>query len=745
MQKLFKNSKQIMAFVFAFVILAMSLFTGNISITAQACDVSKVDYWDGTLATKFESGKGTEEDPYIIATAEQLAYCCLAQGVSKSSNVYYKVADSVKTFVMQPESIVDLDVLLKLDSPEAVNEYFTALDGKVNWMSQFNGQSFNGNFDGNGATVYGLYATSEGTQREDVGLFPQYDGGTKVGSRLYTNTCKNIAVKNSYFYSKRRMGAIAGASYLVGYGAKVDGMLTVDSCAVVNCYMTGIGEWNYFQEQGVVVGGGSGDIMELKNIFVKDVYAYNTERKANINIVGNGSSRKVANKYANVLSDSVILGTAPYGIDYYSATIHEPTSYVNVVTDFPSGKVALATPTWESKKTEKDYTDCIFSVTETGVAFKAAANMLNWKDTWFMGANGPELRVFHNDLELITTHTTHVWQCHCCGLESAGGVTEHSFVFVGGEVKGDGSDVYMCSECEYVCSHNEQTLPEYDAGDCVTASGVYSRCKFCDWYIVTDVGGIPGHKFTYVAKDIGDCETEGHEEYWECSVCENKFTSDDVYASMNTAASDAALNTGFGPHTKECDDNGDAIVLYDDNGHWYKCSVNGGRLDYESNDLGEDGFIKHKFKNSKCEDCGYVCKDHNYEATGNIAVAHSCTNDEESEIKCTRCGKKTSVVTKAASHSIIKMEKVLPDDRTEGTKEHYKCDVCKQLYLDAEGKVKAEKATLVIPKVLSEEYLKQIGADLGYTSPSTNDSLASVLSVLALAGAALVITRKVKR
>ena len=744
MQKLFKNSKQIMAFVFAFVILAASLFVGNISITAEACDVENVVYWNGSLANKFASGKGTEDNPYIIETAEQLAYCCLGQNPSTSSNKYYKVADHVKTFVLQPENIVDLDVLLSLESPEAVASYFENLEGKINWISKFNGLSFNGNFDGNGATVYGLYATTDGTQREDVGLFPQYDGGTQVGNKRYFNVCKNIAVKNSYLYSKRRLGVIAGASYLAGYGAKIDGKLTVDSCAIENCYVTGIGSWNFFQEQGVVVGGGSGDIMVLQNILVKDVYAFNTEQEARINLIGNGSSKKAKEQYQNAISNSIILGTPPYGLDYFSSTVHEPYIYTNVVTDMPSGKVDLGTPTWQSPTTPRDYTDRIFSVTETGVAFKAAANMLDWNNVWFMGENGPELRVFHTGIELITTYTTHLWKCDCCGLESAGGVTEHNFVFVGDEIKGNGSDVYMCTECGYVCAHNEQTAAEYDPGDCVTSAGVYTRCKFCDWYFADQLEAIPGHKLSHVAADIGDCENEGNKEYWECTVCANKFATDDVLAPMNTAVSDEWISTGFGPHKKDCDEDGKEIILYDDNGHWYKCSVNGGRLDYESNDIGEDGFIKHTFKKSKCIDCGYVCKDHNYQLTGALESAHSCTTDEKSELKCTRCGAKTSEVTKLASHVIVKVDRVPANDKMEGTKEHYKCDVCKEIYVDAEGKVKAENATLVIPKVLSEEYLKQLGADLGTVSPSTSDSLASVVAVLALAGVALVASRKVK-
>ncbi len=676
--------KKIISIILSISLILFIIPFGSYGLITEACDVSKIDYWDGTLATKFESGVGSEADPYIIATAEQLAFCCLGQNPNTSSNKYYKVSDNVKTFVMQPESIVDINELLVLENADAVNEYFAALEGKLNWIEKFNRQSFNGHFDGNGATVYGLYATSEGTQSVDVALFPQYDGGTKVGNRLFTNTCKNIQLKNSYLYSKRRLGGIVGAAYLTNYGANIDGKITIDTCAVVNCYMEAIGNWSFYQDQGVVAGGGLSDVIELKNIFVNGTYAYNTERQAMINLIGNGSSRKVADKYVNTLSDSIVLGTPPYGLDFYNDKVHQPYAYTNVVTDFPSGVVDLATPTWQSATIQFDYTDHIFSVTEKGAAFKAAANMLDWKNVWFMSENGPELQVFHTGVQLITDSKTHVWKCDCCGLESADGVTNHNFILVGSEIKGDGTDVYMCSECEYVCQHNEQTVPEYDVGDCVTASGVYARCKFCDWYIVTDVGGISGHKLTYVASDIGNCEVEGHKEYWLCSVCNNKFTSDNVYAPMNTAVSDEYLSTGFGPHFKEETEDGGFVILYDENGHWYKCAVNGGRLDKDNNDLGEDGYIKHNFKNTICIDCGYQCINHNLISTGEITSRGDCYNDELSEVRCTRCGYKSSVVTKKAGHTLYKYNIVnyCYAETTNSDDFCYKCEDCKKYFSD---------------------------------------------------------------
>jgi len=39
------------------------------------------DIWDGSIATEFAGGNGTEEEPYLIKTASQLAY--LSKGLAQ--------------------------------------------------------------------------------------------------------------------------------------------------------------------------------------------------------------------------------------------------------------------------------------------------------------------------------------------------------------------------------------------------------------------------------------------------------------------------------------------------------------------------------------------------------------------------------------------------------------------------------------------------------------------------------------
>ncbi len=771
MTKLFKNSKQVFALVVVFAVLAVSLFTGSINnITADACDTSKVVYWNGTKASSFAGGDGSEGNPYIIKTAEQLALCCLGQTPATSTGKYYKVDDSVRIFVLQPQSVVNLDTLLGLDNAEAVKNYLTGLSGVKNWQSQFNWRSFNGNFDGNGATIYGLYADGVAASMDDVGLFPQYDGGYSNGTGIVANTCKNIAVKNSYFKSKRRLGAITGASYGKGYGADVNGIIYYDKIAVINCYMTAVGNINYFNEQGILVDGGANDVSVLTNCLVKGNYAFNTEQVKNMGVVAAGDRNGIKDNNGNIVkskfSNSIVLGTDPFRKQYYNDLVFmnakDPvtgstvrTFFENIITDQPAGKVTVTNPSgWGSSTSTAEFAENnVKQVTATGFDFQAAASVLDWENIWFMTEDGPELREFHGAINKVVTNTTHVWECADCGLQSPGGVAEHNFVLQGTEVKGDGTDVYACSVCGHTCSHGSQTAAAYDPGDCVTASGIYTRCNYCDWYIVTDIGEVPGHELEYVPAYGGHCAENGYKEHWHCTVCDKLFATEDEFAPMKEAVTLADLSTGLGTHIKDEDEDG-VIVLYDENGHWFICEIDGGRINSKNNAMADDEVEKHKFENAQCVDCGYVCEDHTFLPTGKV-IHGSCYEDEKTEQKCTKCGWKTFEVSKKAGHTIVKVDEVAPDDKMEGTKAHYKCEVCKELYSDAQGKNKVTNASLIIPKQLPEggnDVNPNSGSNNGYmvnpdtstTSPVTGENFAPIaVAVSLIAGAALVLVRKV--
>ncbi len=62
----------------------------------SGCSVKQADVWDGSVATSFGGGAGTETDPYKIATAAQLAY--LAQQVNAGNQYegqFFKVTNDL--------------------------------------------------------------------------------------------------------------------------------------------------------------------------------------------------------------------------------------------------------------------------------------------------------------------------------------------------------------------------------------------------------------------------------------------------------------------------------------------------------------------------------------------------------------------------------------------------------------------------------------------------------------------------
>lgn len=132
-----------------------------------------VPAWSGTVASAFDSGAGTQDDPYIIKTGEQLAY--LAQQVNAGTNYsgkYFKLSNSIN------------------------------LAGKDWTPIGYKDTQFKGKFDGNGNRIYGLKVNSESSY---VGLFGYAGEGSEISNLSVIEA--NIATTLSY------AGAICGDLY----------------------------------------------------------------------------------------------------------------------------------------------------------------------------------------------------------------------------------------------------------------------------------------------------------------------------------------------------------------------------------------------------------------------------------------------------------------------------------------------------------------------------------------------------
>lgn len=760
MTKMFKNSKQILAVIVAFAIMAVSLFAGSMVVgatnTDSLCKGTRIEYWDGTQSSVFAKGNGTVDNPYIIENASQLNWVCTVSDID-SEGKYYQVDSGIKAFILQPQTVVDAlggdDAFMNITSAAETKALFESANASSlkNWMANGNSKVFAGNFDGNGVTIYGCYANDAVLATQQCALFPILDGnGYGIAARGTTDTptvIKNFALKNSYFKGLRRVAAISSTAWWDQGGTKVNGFVEAEYIELANCFVIGqdlnekdnvIHAWNPTNrgaEMAVAFGSMGNDAVKLSNasIYGNDceyrsygsagnTYTVNTGIK--FNRVFSSNTEGNTNGNYGEFHNSIALGSRVEGLN----TNNDAVTFVsNIYSDVATGQKGVTV-------IENGYGD----------AGQAAMSSFDWENDWFMGEQGPTFRSFHGTFSLVQTNTAHYYACEDCGFKSYGGEIGHNW-----------DATYKCTDCGWQCTHSSQTVGEFREGDCVTKDGYYTECHYCTWGSVEYVGEVAGHTLVWVDEILADCESTGRQGYWHCTTCLGNFTADSEeaakWASMDTNIldPDTALITPIAPHNATNREDGTIIVVQDGNsGHYWICYTCDGRiLAVESENYAEEGRIKkHNYEDGVCVDCGWECPEHDYQPTGVVTVVGDCNTDRVEELKCTNCGDKKMLIT-PAKHNIVKYEEIPATDRLEGTKAHYKCTECKEIYTDAEGKNKATSASLVIAKILPPEYQNQIqgNVDTSVTSPSTGDNIASVIAFAALAGAAVVMTRKIKK
>lgn len=162
---------------------------------------SDVNVWDGSVATGFAGGNGTDADPYLIATGAQLAY--LSEQVREGTDYdgcYFQLSADI--------NLNDIE--------------FMPIGGK---NSNDTTLPFKGNFDGDGHTISNLKITV--VKDEETLYFSafnkQYDthGDTKLGLFGYTYgdlenfTINNVSVDGTLLNGDLSNGGSGGATAAV--------------------------------------------------------------------------------------------------------------------------------------------------------------------------------------------------------------------------------------------------------------------------------------------------------------------------------------------------------------------------------------------------------------------------------------------------------------------------------------------------------------------------------------------------
>ena len=199
------KTKRICSMIMAVLVIVLTIPANVVS----AITLSGV--WNGSIASAFAYGMGTEGMPYIIETASQLAY--FAQSVNsgnKYMGMYIKLANDI-----------ELNYTNNWENWETVppSNTWTPIGNSRN--------SFLGTFDGDGYTVSGIYINTTG---DYLGLFGYVENDGII---------KNIGIIKSYIKGNNYIGGVAGYAY------SSDG-------AIGNCYNTGKIQGN--SEVGGIVG-----------------------------------------------------------------------------------------------------------------------------------------------------------------------------------------------------------------------------------------------------------------------------------------------------------------------------------------------------------------------------------------------------------------------------------------------------------------------------------------------------------
>lgn len=624
----------------------MSTLTKNCACGYSTAIVEFKDTWDGTLATSFASGSGTKNDPYIIATAEQMAYVALGKNLD-SNGKYFKVIDNA-VFNMNGLSGIDMDSTAEEVRNAPVNKHWTAGDSAT----------FKGHLDGNGVIIYNVY-----TKGGYAGLFPHISTNN---DEKYVSI-KNITVLSSRFNGYHYSGGIVG----LVEASKTDQSISIENCAVKNCYISDNGDTNPAcnRTTGSIIGSVAHNKAIINNCLSVNNLIIGTD--INGGFVGNSSAYA---GYAEI-KNSVSIGNSAY------STLSSTTTGDNKVVQAQVSDAGCFTNVYTDQSVSSDYSDIItFLETAQLSGVAAAQNLdLDFVNIWFANNGTVELQISHNldgSANPDDNYAGHTSYCTDCGITGAV-ITNHIY-----------NTDYTCTICAFTCDHQNKdytTVSEDKVGDCVTAPNTKTECA-CGYVEHDEHGKANGHKLVKTDAVANTCAADGNIEYWTCENCGNIFLTDDTMAPMNTAVDgEEVIILATGSHVPLKDSGGNIVYAMDGNKHWKVCETCNCELEKALHTVQYDidGANGHS---GKCSICLYEVSEKSVHEFGDDAECDTC------EWVCLH-----------DAQDYIKVDAAEPDCENDGCIDHYRCNVCRMVFEDSEAKVPISTDAVIIEK-LGHEY-----------------------------------------
>lgn len=200
-----------------------------------------IKVWDGSIAETL-SGEGTKAFPYLISNGSELALMITSGG---GADNHYKLIDDIY-----------------LNDVAKINWSTGKISAGYRANSWFDNTSFEGNIDGNGCVVYGLYFETDNKNLTwgywGAGFIPRVNVGKSV-------SVTSLGIENAYIYG------VNGASAFVGFAGNESYTEDTSLKATVTLQNCFVGENVFVQgnDTGAFRGGTYNSVTTIKNSYSK--------------------------------------------------------------------------------------------------------------------------------------------------------------------------------------------------------------------------------------------------------------------------------------------------------------------------------------------------------------------------------------------------------------------------------------------------------------------------------------------
>ena len=282
--KLSRNKKIIYSVLIVVVVLLLSYKIPTLARFKNR-GISSSNVWSGMVASKYRSGTGTSNDPYIISNGDELAFFSSQLENNNYEDTYFKITKNI--LLNEGEFKYENDKILYVIGNDTYyvnnNEYYDNPDftgeaiGTINVLNSLDG--FEGTLDGDYHTIYGYYSTNA--------LFTDLKGN--ITSLYIENALVNTSSSNAIFADTITSSSISNIiidGYLIGstYVPPVEPINNID-------YLS-----DYSEINDIVLGGIAS--------YVEDSTLINCINKSNITggfiaggLIGYGVDTSIVNAY----------------------------------------------------------------------------------------------------------------------------------------------------------------------------------------------------------------------------------------------------------------------------------------------------------------------------------------------------------------------------------------------------------------------------------------------------------------